>query len=744
MTKITYIPGEIANAAIDEQGNRKPVTRTQHIFDDAKGKSQAEVNADVDDTLGNHQQQLDGKYNKSEVYKKEETYNKTELDNMITTPNQEYVSVTATDQTTAVTDVLPATGAADTTYRVGNWDGSQFAPTVYSEYSWNGSQYVHLSTKTQIGEVFDISAYHATGGTLATYATLADALDSNNGGGVPQSLQKGGMSIKFVQSSDNKYVQARLMADSFTTDTTQWQGVDDKPVAGSDNLINSGGVHASEKMLEDTCNASCIGYFNFDERFDIFGKINDNGTWNDTLNYLCHVTRCRAGSVIEIIPNGAWCRYAFLTDNELTDNVAPNYIDGEDGYITIYSVTQLTIPDDANYLYVYAGTPDARTKIPTVKILDKDLITAITNKIDDVYATIGRQQPEITNVDGGGFRISQNKVYLNAAAAWSSSILSVFEGERINIKTTQYGSTYNGYIITDYRGIPVEKLDPTGVSSDSLTDITITIPKDGAVLYVNNHINAALAYPVIEKLSYNSNAYLAQNIRIAAINCGKFDYGDGTTTDSEYLMNWHKALNSLDYDIIVLSDYIDTFGTLSEDAVNLLFDRQYCRYMSMGKDANLIVLSRVKNIADVAIIDVTHEIGEETTHRYKVYKLAITFDNYKKVYLYCVHLAPGGSYATMRAAQYQDIIDIINNNKESAIIAGDFNANAASEYDVFKTAGFNLGNCDYTGEYDSLRTIPADNIIVTPDIIIKKFELSEGYNLNTDHKPISASIIVQN
>ena len=44
MTKITYIPGEIANAAIDEHGNRKPVTRTKHIFDDTKGKSQAEVN----------------------------------------------------------------------------------------------------------------------------------------------------------------------------------------------------------------------------------------------------------------------------------------------------------------------------------------------------------------------------------------------------------------------------------------------------------------------------------------------------------------------------------------------------------------------------------------------------------------------------------------------------------------------------------------------------------------------------
>lgn len=37
MTKITYIPGEIANAAIDEHGNKKLVTRTHHIFDNKIG-----------------------------------------------------------------------------------------------------------------------------------------------------------------------------------------------------------------------------------------------------------------------------------------------------------------------------------------------------------------------------------------------------------------------------------------------------------------------------------------------------------------------------------------------------------------------------------------------------------------------------------------------------------------------------------------------------------------------------------
>ena len=214
------------------------------IDDEKEGKKQSDINTETDAAL-------------EDRYTKDQTYSKSELNNMITTPNQKYVSVTATAQTTAVTDVLSAPGEADTVYRVGNWDGSQYDPSVYSEYAWNGSQYVHLSTKTQIGEVFDISAYHATGGTLATYADLSAALDSNNGGGVPQSLQKGGMSVKFVQSSDNKYVQYRLMADTFNTTVTNWQGVDDEPTAGSDNLVKSGGVFYSNivpQMSKDYVN----------------------------------------------------------------------------------------------------------------------------------------------------------------------------------------------------------------------------------------------------------------------------------------------------------------------------------------------------------------------------------------------------------------------------------------------------------------------------------------------------------
>jgi len=78
-------------------------------------------------------------------YLKAETYTKTEVNSLVTTPNVEYVTVTATQQTTAATDVLPETGSTDTIYRIANWGGSQYDNTVYSEYAWNGSAYVLLS-----------------------------------------------------------------------------------------------------------------------------------------------------------------------------------------------------------------------------------------------------------------------------------------------------------------------------------------------------------------------------------------------------------------------------------------------------------------------------------------------------------------------------------------------------------------------------------------------------------------------
>lgn len=93
--------------------------------------------------------------------------------------------------------------------------------------------------------IFDVSA-HNNGAVFESISALLG--NSNLDTLIPVSFRHGGMSIRFVQSSNNKYVQYRLMADEWSTTVADWQGVDDEPIAGSDNLVKSGGV--ADKVAE--------------------------------------------------------------------------------------------------------------------------------------------------------------------------------------------------------------------------------------------------------------------------------------------------------------------------------------------------------------------------------------------------------------------------------------------------------------------------------------------------------------
>ena len=128
--KISYIPARLRSAA---KGGF--VTGANDVVDDVFGKSQQDINADT--------------------YRKDETYSKEQLDNMITTPEQEYKSVVATSSTATLADIAALIATkypddkekADTIYRVGNWDGTQYNTGAYSEYTWDGTQYVFMSKK---------------------------------------------------------------------------------------------------------------------------------------------------------------------------------------------------------------------------------------------------------------------------------------------------------------------------------------------------------------------------------------------------------------------------------------------------------------------------------------------------------------------------------------------------------------------------------------------------------------------
>ena len=92
----------------------------------------------------------------------------------------------------------------------------------------------------EVNGIFDISEYNASGDPIVypQYDTLALAL-----GSVPQERRKGGMTIRYIDSVSGEYVQYRYLSTSIANmdfiNTTNWQGVDSEPIAGSRNLVES-------------------------------------------------------------------------------------------------------------------------------------------------------------------------------------------------------------------------------------------------------------------------------------------------------------------------------------------------------------------------------------------------------------------------------------------------------------------------------------------------------------------------
>ena len=98
-------------------------------------------------------------------------------------------------------------------------------------------------------EIYDVSARN-NGATFESLSALLS--DENLSTLIPYSVRCGGMTIRFVQTSDNKYVQYRFLLSSFNVsqfaDTVNWIG---------ENLVN-----VVKSLLGDTpeITATIVGY----------------------------------------------------------------------------------------------------------------------------------------------------------------------------------------------------------------------------------------------------------------------------------------------------------------------------------------------------------------------------------------------------------------------------------------------------------------------------------------------------
>ena len=248
---------------------------------------------------------------------------------------------------------------------------------------------------------FDISAYKATGGVLAKYADLTAALGTN-GANIPEALRKGGMSVKFVLSSDNKYVQARLMAQNFTTNVTQWQGVDDEPIENSQNLISSNGAFKDSFYIKSE-----------------IGQTLNSGNFEQGYEYL--TPRLLVGTKIEITNSGNFDFHSYLIKDDAT------FI--EIGLVRVGNTLSYTLQDNGK-INNYA---DYGTSSCSIKIL------GIKDQIENCASDI-----ENTNNIVGGVNFNSGTVELGTV--WRIPQM-LFKGQRVSI--TSVSGSIDTYFIKE-------------------------------------------------------------------------------------------------------------------------------------------------------------------------------------------------------------------------------------------------------------------------------------------------------
>ena len=158
--------------------------------------------------------------------------------------------VSVTYNSTSYTGTLAASASTvDKIYLVSDGNGNYDRYTTVEAngaYSWKkvGSTAIPLSnysTKSEVSQlrqqvIYDVSA-HNSGATFASLSALLS--DADLATLIPTGVRCGGMSIRFIQTSDNKYVQFRYMGTDITGTPNPFLNTNNWSFCGDDVLVEN-------------------------------------------------------------------------------------------------------------------------------------------------------------------------------------------------------------------------------------------------------------------------------------------------------------------------------------------------------------------------------------------------------------------------------------------------------------------------------------------------------------------------
>ena len=186
---------------------------------------------------------------------------------------------------------------------------------------------INNTTNVKTGVVYDISK--ATG---QSYETLADALDTN-GNNVPLEIREGGMSVRFVHTGDDKYLQYRYTSASIAdfTNVTNWE------------------LDVTKKNLSD----DFMGLLSEIKDFTVLDyAITASGIFGTSTNYKHAVIPVNEGEVYYLIGASNLCRWAYATSDAASSGGDIPLVSGTNvvSMLAIEQYYKLIIPSGCSYL----------------------------------------------------------------------------------------------------------------------------------------------------------------------------------------------------------------------------------------------------------------------------------------------------------------------------------------------------------------------------------------------------------
>ena len=337
------------------------------------------------------------------------------------------------------------------------------------------------------GAVYDISANHLTEGVPTKYADLTAALGTD-GVNVPVDKRKGGMSIKYIQSSDNKYVQYRLMSDTFNTTVANWQGVDEEPTAGSRNLVESGGI--LDNTIEIAAKTiQCVDIHNVTLDFIDNGFIRSDNTIssNDSYKYIQNVD----------ISN-----YLQFTINFKAESAAATLLlDEEDNIIKVFqNYTQGLVINRLMYPKAVKASfsskklyPSSNALINVYELKDYNIHEYIKNHINfgDVYShELSKNILILPQIKTGGYYSSLGVFRSNDSSLYIEDLQPIPYGATKIYYTGRSFSNANGGVL--FYDSESNIIDYYESGTTAVTEAEVVIP-NGAVFYKASSYQAPFA-----------------------------------------------------------------------------------------------------------------------------------------------------------------------------------------------------------------------------------------------------------